>query len=107
MRTSVEKIQHDVTVRDEQEEQAGPGSPVEEGEESGDEPLLSGSGGVSKECSETELAGWGEVTYCCSLPLCFLLCAAGASKLESRPDTAPPGIEHETSRPILDWGLVV
>ena len=73
MRTSVEKIQYDVTVRDEQEEQAGPGSPVEEGEESGDEPLLSGSGGVSKECSETELAGWGEVTYCCSLPLGFLL----------------------------------
>ena len=47
---------------------------MEEGEESGDEPLLSGSGGVSKECSETELAGWGEVIYCSSLRLCFLLC---------------------------------
>ena len=39
-----------------------PTSPLEEpDDDSGDEPLLSGSGGVSKECSETELLGWGEV----------------------------------------------
>ena len=37
-------------------------SPQDEADEdSGDEPVLSGSGGVSKECSETELAGWAEV----------------------------------------------
>ena len=30
-------------------------------EDSGDEPVLSGSGGVNKECSETELQGWAEV----------------------------------------------
>merc|ERR1719228_3050937 len=39
-----------------------PTSPADEpDDDSGDEPLLSGSGGVSKECSETELLGWGEV----------------------------------------------
>eukprot|EP00090_Calanus_glacialis_P000348 TRINITY_DN10211_c0_g1_i1.p1 TRINITY_DN10211_c0_g1~~TRINITY_DN10211_c0_g1_i1.p1 ORF type:complete len:1017 (-),score=311.81 TRINITY_DN10211_c0_g1_i1:664-3714(-) len=39
-----------------------PSSPLDEpDDDSGDEPLLSGSGGVSKECSETELLGWGEV----------------------------------------------
>ena len=37
-------------------------SPGDDGDDdSGDEPILSGSGGVSKECSETELAGWAEV----------------------------------------------
>ena len=37
-------------------------SPGDEADDdSGDEPILSGSGGVSKECSETELAGWAEV----------------------------------------------
>ena len=30
-------------------------------DDSGDEPILSGSGGVSKECSETELEGWAQV----------------------------------------------
>ena len=45
----------------------GPLEPVsplgEEPEEEDDseEPVLSGSGGVSKECSELELQGWGEV----------------------------------------------
>ena len=38
---------------------ASPGD--EPDDDSGDEPILSGSGGVSKECSETELAGWAEV----------------------------------------------
>merc|ERR1719228_2800923 len=39
-----------------------PTSPADEPEDdSGDDPVLSGSGGVSKECSETELLGWGEV----------------------------------------------
>merc|ERR1719228_1535566 len=39
-----------------------PTSPADEpDDDSGDEPLLSGSGGVSKEFSETELLGWGEV----------------------------------------------
>lgn len=39
-----------------------PGSPLDEGEEDlGDEPLLSGSGDVSKECSEMELISWGDV----------------------------------------------
>ena len=38
---------------------ASPGD--EPDDDSGDEPILSGSGGVSKECSETELAGWGEL----------------------------------------------
>jgi hypothetical protein len=33
----------------------------EEEESDSDEPLLSGSGGVSKDCSETELVSWGEV----------------------------------------------
>ena len=36
------------------------GEELEEDDES-EEPVLSGSGGVSKECSELELAGWGEV----------------------------------------------
>ena len=36
------------------------GEELEEDDES-EEPVLSGSGGVSKECSEHELAGWGEV----------------------------------------------
>ena len=40
-------------------ELASPGD--EPDEDSGDEPVLSGSGGVSKECSETELAGWAEL----------------------------------------------
>merc|ERR1719228_1844327 len=39
-----------------------PTSPADEpDDDSGDEPLLSGSGGVSKEFSELELQGWGEV----------------------------------------------
>ena len=37
-------------------------SPVDDADDdSGDEPVLSGSGGVSKECSETELQGWADV----------------------------------------------
>ena len=37
-------------------------SPLDDGDEdSGDEPILSGSGGVSKECSETELESWAVV----------------------------------------------
>jgi len=39
-----------------------PASPLDQDEESDtDEPLLSGSGGVSKDCTETELISWGEV----------------------------------------------
>ena len=33
----------------------------EDDESDTDEPLLSGSGGASKDCTETELDSWGEV----------------------------------------------
>ena len=42
-------------------EHSSPPEMEEAEEEEGDEPLLSGSGDVSKECSETELENWGEV----------------------------------------------
>jgi len=44
------------------EAQEEPSSPLDQDDESDtDEPLLSGSGGASKDCTETELDSWGEV----------------------------------------------
>lgn len=38
-----------------------PSSPEEDSPSDNDEPLLSGTGNVSKDCTETELEGWSEV----------------------------------------------